>query len=103
MHEDASGFFPEVLVFQVIVHEHVSRLLEVKPLVSGAAGDHAHIGEVPRGPGDLLRLGPSAVRAAGQNDGMEVGDSLVETHGVGEERKIAVEIAVATDPAPEDL
>ena len=73
----------------------------MEPFVFGAAGDDFYAGKMAGGPGDLLRLGPSSVRAAGENDGIQVRDGFIEAHGVGHEWKIAVKIVVAAEALPE--
>ena len=103
MDEDAAGLFPKMSEFQVIVDENVSGMAQELAFFAGAAGDDPDAGEVTGGPIDLLLFGPAAHGASGQDDGVEVRDRPVETHGVGHERQMAVEVFVVSDPVPESL
>lgn len=70
-------------------------------LVFGPAGDHCDVGKMMRCPGNFLRFRPSAFRTSGQNNRLQVGDSFVKVHGIGDEREVAVEVAASSDPTPE--
>ena len=98
--ENAAGFFPTRLVLQVVVDQDVAGV-EVFPFLAGQAGDDAGAGEVLGSPGDLLRFGPSADRAAGEDDGVEMRDGIEELTGIGGEREMAIEAALIADPGPE--
>ncbi len=87
----------------IVVHQDVAGVLHVQDLVAGGAGDDVDAGEVLLGPGDFLRLRPSAAGAAGEDDGMEVLDGAIKLERIGEQGKIAVEFAAGADAAPELL
>ena len=103
MDEDAASLLPEMAELQEVVYEDVSGILQELALFAGAAGDDFDAGEVARRPIHLLSLGPAAHGAAGQDNGIEVGDGLKQAHGVRHKREMAVKVFMFSEPAPESL
>lgn len=103
MDEDAASLFPQMLKLQVVVDEDVSWILQELAFFAGAAGDDFDAGEVARRPIHFLLLGPAAHGAAGQDNGIEVGDGIEQAHGVVHKREMAVEVFMISEPAPKSL
>lgn len=103
MDENAASLLPEMAELQEVVYEDVSRILQELALFAGAAGDDFDAGEVARRPIHLLSLGPAAHGAAGQDNGIKMGDGIEQAHGVGHKREMTVKVFVVSDPAPKRL
>lgn len=100
--EEAAGFFPKMAVGEGVVDEDVTGL-HVEALVDGPAGDDGGAGKMELRPGKLLRFGPAASGAAGEDGGVEVRDRGEEFKGVRHEGKTIVEVRVLAEDAPELL